>query len=243
MSINGGGGEILRNFFYLRDARYRPRELLWSFYSQYDPEICTPIFDEESYYRRLEEKISELVGTDMQLLPRAAVEWLYHRLRCRSWDGKVNSDNSRFGHTALPFEEGRLTEMASRIPIRFKNHGALEAMLIERFDRRLAGYASNYGHDFIGPPPLKRKIADYSTMLRPPALRRFMYRLRHKLAAPSGERGPSSDLVAALLPGPLGFAERFFRLDRVSDPRQVNRILSLEYLARKLGTKLHFAID
>ena len=38
MALNGGGGEIWRNFFYLLDRNYTPREILWSFYSQFDPE-------------------------------------------------------------------------------------------------------------------------------------------------------------------------------------------------------------
>src|SRR6516164_8739554 len=37
IAINGGGGEIFRNFFYLLDRGYTIREILWSFYSRFDP--------------------------------------------------------------------------------------------------------------------------------------------------------------------------------------------------------------
>ncbi len=56
VALNGGGGEIWRNFFYLPDRTYSPREILWSFYSQFDPETCTPAFDQEAYFRHAREQ-------------------------------------------------------------------------------------------------------------------------------------------------------------------------------------------
>src|SRR5439155_21077878 len=62
IALNGGGGEIWRNFFYLLDRTYTPREILWSFYSQFDPETCTAAFDQEDYFRQLEGKLEALIG-------------------------------------------------------------------------------------------------------------------------------------------------------------------------------------
>ena len=181
IALNGGGGEIWRNFFYLPDRTYSPREILWSFYSQFDPDTCTSAFDEEVYFREIESKLATLIGDPRRSLPRPLVEWLYHNFRCRAWDGRVNSINNTYGYVALPFLERPLTEHASVIPIAWKNHGAYEAELIRRADRRLAGYTSGYGHDFSGPPPLSRRLTDYATYLRPPRLRRFVYRVKHRL--------------------------------------------------------------
>lgn len=91
LALNGGGGEIWRNFSYLPDRTYRPRELLWSFYSQFDPEVCTAAFDQESYFRRLEDKLETLIGCSYRSLPRPLVEWPYHCFRCRAWDGRINN--------------------------------------------------------------------------------------------------------------------------------------------------------
>ena len=52
--LNGGGGEIFRNFYYLADRDYRIRELLYAFYSSFDPADCSEAFDESEYYGRLE---------------------------------------------------------------------------------------------------------------------------------------------------------------------------------------------
>ena len=101
IAINGGGGEIFRNFFYLPDRGYTIDELLWSFYSQFDPATCTVVFDSSSYYRGLKRKVMDLLGSEEPRLPRPAIEWLYHSFRCRAWDGKVDSIAGRYGFTGM----------------------------------------------------------------------------------------------------------------------------------------------
>ena len=231
IALNGGGGEIWRNFFYLLDRTYTPREILWSFYSQFDPETCTAAFDQEDYFRRLEGKLEALTGCRGSLLQRPLVEWLYHYFRCRAWDGRINNINNTYGYVALPFLERPVTEHASAIPIAWKNHGAYEAELIRRADPRLAAYPSGYGHDFSGPPPLSRRLTDYATYLRPPWLRRFAYRVKCRVRRPA--EWPDylqQEYRDAALPGGIRVMSELFQLDRVADPAQMARILSLEYL-------------
>jgi asparagine synthase (glutamine-hydrolysing) len=239
IALNGGGGEIYRNFFYLRDGSYRPRALLWSFWGQFDPRQCTALFDEAVYYRNLKEKMFELLGGPRERLPRPTIEWLYHGFRCRSWDGKVNTINNRFGHTALPFLDHRITEHASRIPLAMKNHGGFEAELIRRIDPRLAGYPSNYGHDFAGPPPLRHRLRDLTTYLRPTALRRLTFRLKHSrrgASSPTGYLAPK--YVATVLPGGCPLLGRLFKIEAVSNEQHLARILSLEYAFAKMGNAI-----
>jgi hypothetical protein len=69
LALNGSR-ELWRNFFYLLDRPYSPREILWSFYSQLDPEICTAAFDQEAYFRHLEGKLANLIGDQRLALPR-----------------------------------------------------------------------------------------------------------------------------------------------------------------------------
>jgi asparagine synthase (glutamine-hydrolysing) len=237
--LNGGGGEILRNFFYLPDRRYTPREFLWSFYSRFDPRSCTELFDEDDYFHKLELKIGLLTGHCFSSFPRPTVEWLYHNFRCRSWDGRVNTINSSFGYTSLPFLERPLTEHASTIPIEWKNHGAYEAELVRRADKRLAAYPSSYGHDFNGPPPLFRRLADYGTYLRPTWLRRFSYRVQHRMKCYAASSVYlERPYVDAVLPRGAQITPRLFRLERVADPQQMARILTLEYLVQQFAGRV-----
>ena len=232
MAINGGGGEIFRNFFYLFNREYSINEILWSFYSQFDPATCTAVFDGGSYYRGLERKVMDLLGSDEHRLSRPTVEWLYHSFRCRAWDGKVDSIAGRYGFTGMPYLERSITEHASALPLRWKNHGAYEAELIRRVDSRLAGYSSIYGHEFSRPPPLSRRFSDYSTYLRPPWLRRYTYRLRYFRRSGDWAGYLASPYRDAVLAGDAITLRRLFRLDRIVDAAQYSRILSLEYALR-----------
>jgi hypothetical protein len=239
IAFNGGGGEIFRNFFYLLDRQFLVRELLWSFYSRFDPLICMEVFDREGYYQALERKIADLLGTDEPLLARPTVEWLYHSFRCRAWDGAVDSLCSRYGFTAMPYLERSITEHASALRLSWKNHGVYEAELIQRADHRLARYSSVYGHDFDSPPPLSRRFADYATYLRPPWLRRHTYRLRHLSRRADDWPGYLAQPYrnAALL-GENLYMRRLFRFDRIVDAEQFARILSLEYVLRQFGGRI-----
>jgi hypothetical protein len=241
IAFNGGGGEIFRNFFYLLDREYTIREILWSFYSQFDPASCTAAFDSARYYDGLEKKVMDLLGSDDRRLARPTVEWLYHSFRCRAWDGKVDSIASRYGYTAMPYLERSITEHASGLCLAWKNHGAYEAELIRRIDHRLAGYPSIYGHDFSGPPPPSRRLADYATYLRPPWLRRYTYRLKYVRRPPADWPGYlACPYRKAVLPGQDIALRRLFRLNRVRDDQQFARILSLEYALRSFGSRVKF---
>jgi len=238
--LNGGGGEIFRNFFYLRDRPYSVRQLLWSFYAQFDPNACTDSFKGERYFRDLERKILELVGP-VKWLERPTIDWLYHRFRCRSWDGRVDTINSQHAFTGLPFLNTRITELASQIPVHWKNHGAFEAELIRLADVRLASYSSIYGYNFLSSPPLGAQMGDLTTYFRPPALRRFVHRVKHRAHRGSLWHGYlASTYVNAVLPDGVEAMRSFFRLDRVGDPAQLARILSLEYLVSQFGHQLRF---
>ena len=235
IAIHGGGGEIFRNFFYLPDREYTINELLWTFYSQFDPSTCTAVFDSRSYYARLRSKVVDVLGSEESTLPRPTVEWLYHSFRCRAWNGKVDSIASRYGFTAMPYLERSITEHASALPLRWKNYGAYEAELIRRVDSQLAGYPSGYGHNFSAPPPVSRRLSDFLTHLRPPWLRRYTYRLKYLRRSSEWSIYLASPYRDAVLPGGIAILQRLFRLDRVVDQAQYERILSLEYALRQFG--------
>ena len=238
VALHGGGGGIFRNFFYLPDRRYTISGILWSFYSQFDPATCTSVFDSRSYYRGLASKLIDLLGTDEVRLPRPAIEWLYHSFRCRAWNGKVDSIAGRYGFTAMPYLERSITEHASALPLRWKNHGAYEAELIRRVDNRLAEYPSIYGHVFNRPPPLSRRLSDYLTYLRPPWLQCYTYRLKHIRLFDEWSIYLSSPYRDAVLPGEIGIPQKLFRLDQFADEVQYARILSLEYALRQFGSQV-----
>ena len=235
LMLNGGGGEIFRNFFYLPDRRYRARDLLWTFYSQFDPKVCTGVFSERGYLARLEAKLLAAIGADGEVLSREQVEAAYPMFRCRFWMGRNNSLNNRFGWALTPFAEYDIVKDAVPVPIGDKNFGAFEARLIEETDSRLAGYASVYGHDFIGKPPLRRVLQDMGTLIRPPLLRRFSYRWQTRMKPLSLPYFLEPSYLQSVIDPGFPVMSRFFDIGRIKDAQHYRRICTLEYLAARLS--------
>jgi hypothetical protein len=151
--------------------------------------------------------------------------------------GRNNGVNNALGNSLTPFIDANVIPAANSAPIGFKNFGKLEAAMIRMISPSLAKYDSAYGHNFDGDPPLSRKLKDLSTMLRPPELRKFTYRLRKR----TREHWPyflGNDYIKAILPDGFPFMTQFFDVDRIGDGEQFSRICTLEYLFRRFGTAM-----
>jgi len=231
IALNGGGGEIFRNFFYMPDRPFSAQQLLWTFYSQFDAKCCTGAFRLPEYYESLSEALYRSLRIDApRRLSRAEIELAYPFYRCRFWTGRNTSVNLRFGHSLTPFLELDLILRAAEVPLRYKNYGALEASLIERADPALAGYTSAYGHAFDKPMRWRTRWRYALETARPPSLRRLSFRLKRALRPPPTPAALDAtglnDVVDMRLPA-MG---AFFDVRRVHDPHQLARIYSLEYL-------------
>jgi asparagine synthase (glutamine-hydrolysing) len=239
LHVNGGGGEIFRNFFNLFDnRRLTKREFGWVFYSRFDPAQCTHAFDVKRYEDGIAAKIGVLFGAN-DTLSRRQVEALYPYFRCRSWFGRENSVNSRWGYSVLPFCDHQTISRALRVPLRYKYFGNFEAQLIRDADAALAGYNSNYGHSFAQDAPLSAAAADIVTYLRPAWLRRYTFRAKARME----KRQPRSLLLSKpylsrVIDVSFPFMSRFFRLDKVTSDLHFARICTLEYLFTSVAARL-----
>jgi len=171
------GRRGFRNFFYLRDGRYSPEEIVWSFYSQYDPSQVTYRFRPADYASELSRDMLLALPDNPRdgKLDRSQVEALYPLFRVRYWTGRDVGLNQRFGSLLFPFLE---PSIAHRIPIGSKDHGRLEARILQRISPRLAQYMSSYGFPLSEEPPLRYRLKMALTLWRPPYLRQFSYRIR-----------------------------------------------------------------
>jgi asparagine synthase (glutamine-hydrolysing) len=232
LHLNAGGGEIFRNFFNLRDSQFSIQQFLWSFYNRYDPRACTGLFSERAYHAALGEKIRAALGHNRSVLEREEIELLYVIFRCRYWMGKNNSINNRFGWTLTPFINYKVVKDAVSIPLAYKNHGRLEATLIQTVNQALAQRPSAYGHSFAEEPPLSRILSDYATILRPPFVRRYTYRIRNRWDRWSQTRPYylSDKYLHAVIERNFPYMSAFFYADKLIEPRAFNRCCTLEYL-------------
>jgi asparagine synthase (glutamine-hydrolysing) len=237
ISLNGGGGEIFRNFFYLRDRRYSALEIVSAFYSRFSADCFAPGWDPAEYRLALAKKINESVAGASDLLSRAEVERVFPLFRCRYWMGKNNSVNNRLGLMHTPFVEPLIVESAGLVPIGMKDYGRLAGCLIRMISPQLAAYQSAYGHAFDGEIPRRQRAQHWLSCHRAPAVRRLAFPLRERLNRKSLIQ-EKQHLMLHFQQTEENIAQTrsIIRFDRILDPGQVRRLFTLEYFCRKTGT-------
>ena len=82
--------------------------------------------------------------------------------------------------------------------------------------------------EHLSPEP-QLQIKDLKTYVRPPIVRRFTYRLKHRRPVPR-PYWLSDDYVGRVLDLDFPYARRLFEMTRVCDNEQYNRICTLEML-------------
>lgn len=238
LALNGGGGEIFRNFFYLPDRPYSIKHFIWTFYSQYDPDACTEEFSERKYRKGLAGAICHALGRNVEILDRRDIEFLYAGFRCAYWMGSNNSTNNRFGYFLTPFVEHHVVAAALKIPIQFKNHGRFEAELIRAAGPLLAQYPSAYGHDFVGPIPFSHQLKDWLTILRPPWMRRYSFRIKTRLSPTPRPPLLRNGYISRVIDPAFPLLSKYLKPDRLRDNAQFARACTLEYLLARYNVRL-----
>lgn len=243
LAASGGCGEVYRNFFFLPDRPVPAAAVARTFFARYLQADLTAAFDEREFLRAIEDKILAALGLagERSPLPRAIVEQIYPRVRCRALFGKEISDESRYGAYLMPFFDHRIVAAGIALPMALKNAGRFEAMLIQTIDPDLAALPSAYGHDFAGPPSWGHRFGEWSTRIRPAWARQKSYAARRRLGPVTDEHGGllAPDYLGRVIDLDFPVMRRFFRPERVTDNGLSRRIACLELFAARLGSKLH----
>jgi hypothetical protein len=178
--VNGGGGEIFRNFFYLRDQRWTVNDVVGSFYSRYQPSANTAQFDRVAFSENLAGSICSAIGAPdaRTKLPRNIIERTYPLVRLRYWTALDLMINTRVGGAFYPFLCHQIISGTENIPVKWKTHGRFEARLINRLDSQISSFKSDYGFSFDGEPSLAYRMKMIASYWRPIWLRRQSYKLQ-----------------------------------------------------------------
>jgi hypothetical protein len=182
LALNGGGGEIFRNFFHLSNKRFKAVDIHDAFYSAYSPELFKSKEAAQHFREKIAVDIQKVLGLPDQMLSREDVELVYSKYRCAFWMGRNNSVSNRYGGFMTPLFDEQLATVCASIPISAKEQGALQARLIARADKRIASYASSYGFDFLSGPNTRSKFDAFLNNSKPVCLRPLPSRLRFKSA-------------------------------------------------------------
>jgi hypothetical protein len=242
LSASGGCGEIYRNFFFLPDRPASAATVARTFFARYAQNDATGLFDEAAFLRNIEDKILVALGLpgERSRLPRALIEQIYPRVRCRSLFGREISLEGRYGPYLMPFLDHQVVAEAMTLPVALKHAGRFEAALLNAIDPALARQPSAYGHDFTGPPSLGHRLGELGTRIRPAWLRQRSYAIQRRLRPMADEHGGllTSDYMARVVDPEYPAMRRFFNVERIGDSGLMRRVSCLEYFAAQLGGKL-----
>ncbi|MGB7405947.1 MAG: asparagine synthase C-terminal domain-containing protein, partial [Pacificimonas sp.] len=242
LAVSGGCGEVFRNFFYLADRRMTAREVVRAFFTRYTLGDVTSAFDEDDFLTKLELKALRAVGEvdRKRRLPRAMIEQLYPRLRCRAFFGREISLVGRQGGYLMPFFDHGIVAEALTLPIALKNAGRFESALLNHIDPTLAAYPSGYGYSFDSDPTLEHRLSELGTRVRPPWIRQQSYALRRRLGRISDEHGGllTNAFLGRVIDLHYPHMSRFFRVEKIEDSGLYRRVATLEYLGQHLEGRL-----
>jgi asparagine synthase (glutamine-hydrolysing) len=174
-ALNGGGGEILRDFYYLAENRGSARTIIDAFYRRVPNAIFLDRARVKPFFERMRLEIERAVGVTGSYT-RESLERCYPLYRCQHWMGRNNTINVRFGSFVTPLLDSLLVDTAARIPREWKRAGKFEAALITQLHRPLASVTSAYGWPFSVEPPKAARYAAIIKELRPVQLRGLLSR-------------------------------------------------------------------
>jgi hypothetical protein len=178
LAVNGGGGEIWRDFWKLPRKRMRASEFVRGYFGGRLGGFREG-GEEQSFLDGLAEKVRAITGSGERRMSLEVIQSLYARLRLRYWQGKNNSVDNHVGLAVTPFSEHHFSVPAMRIPARARKDGWFESQLLMRASPRLAGYMSSYGHDFATGPKATDRLKSAITIRLPVALRILHRRSRN----------------------------------------------------------------
>jgi len=230
MVLNGGGGEIFRNFYYLPNRCFHVSQLLDIFYSQYCSSFCRSRFDQQDYRQQLAAKLLAALEVSEGRLSRELVEYSYPLFRLRYWTCLENSNYSRLGGFFMPYISYPVLCLAANLPISWKNHGTFQASMISKLSPSLAAYQSDYGYSFDRPPPRVIRMNNVLNYWRPAVLRRYSYAIKQNLFRRCKSSGEHFDPYNQCFPSGFKRMDYFFDVGAIKDAVVLNRIASLEYL-------------
>jgi hypothetical protein len=234
LNLNGGGGEVLRNFFYLRDGRYTAADLVAAFYGGWLAEVFPTPPERQAFVLELQDRILDSLGlawgtpqARAQQLVRSDVELVYTLFRLRYWMGRNNSVSSGYGAFMTPLVTPGLVTLTAALPMAWKHYGQLEAQVINRLSPRVAQGPSAYGFDFSQGPHWKHRFDINLTLARPVVTRRLALQVRKRLGRAHAAVAPA-EWCDALNQMPQA---EWLNPGAICQLAQVNRLMTLQAFA------------
>ena len=224
LQLNGGGGEIFRNFWKLPD---RPISIAAFLKSRFDHLPATTFkagFDRGIYLSNLQIKIQHMLEIDSPVLTRTDLERLYVYMRIKYWMGYNTSIQNLRCYALIPLAEPVFAYPSFSIPFKHKEMGAFEAALIKRLNPKLAAYNSSYGYNFSDRPGRKAAFANSLQQNLPVSAQRLLRKLKYSSSALEMPYFLQQQYIDAVVPEKGLLSNEYFNLENIRDPLMLSRL-------------------
>lgn len=229
LQLNGGGGEIFRNFWKLPDQSLTISAVLKSKYDFLARSVFSSKYDKDEYFEILAEKVKRMLRIDQERLSRQEIEMLYVYMRVKYWMGYNTSIQNFRTFALIPLTEPVFAFPSWQIPIDEKDLGRFEAALICRLNPCLAAYSSAYGFNFADDIPLTAKIKNFLVVNSPipirPSLRKLKQCLVHHRPKPFFLQ---QKYVGSLLNKEDSWSAEFVNVENLHDPLMISRAYTVD---------------
>ena len=224
LQLNGGGGEIFRNFWKLPDKPIRINQFLKSRFDSLPSNYFQDNFNSDEYLKNMSNKIQFMLEIDRTLLTREELEKLYVYMRIKYWMGYNTSIQNVRSYALIPFAEPIFAISSFIIPFKQKECGIFEAALINQINPKLASYNSAYGHNFSDKPTVKTRIKNSMAVNIPIAMRRTLRQYRYRLLRSQLPIYLHQDYINSVVPKDGLYMQEYFNLENIRDPLMLSRL-------------------
>lgn len=227
--VNGGGGEIWRDFWKLPNRAFNGFEFARAYFAGRIEGLHRKGVTSDKFLRELGLKIDDIAGSANARMNPQVVQSLYPRLRLRYWQGKNNSVDNFLGYAITPFSEHVFTVPAMWIPIGVKREGWFERQMICQLSSRLSQYPTSHGHSVADGPNLVQRLKGHVARHLPTSVRAWNRRV-----AINGKRRYFQTrpyVIARFGTGPLA-VEEYVQLSQIGDSLAFSRALTVERMLR-----------
>lgn len=231
--MNGFGGELLRNSYGLYETNLSFRDFFKIRYDRMNYERIVKNEKKEFYYSNLQKKFAKEISVTSNILTRIDVQKLLALNHYQYWGGTNQSLKGRFTHSFTPLMDVEFVQESFRIPMKYRNFGALNMKLIVHLDLHLAKQTSNYGYNFYDGPDVKQKTKEllriHTPLMIRPLLRKYL-RKRLPETQPSILR---SDIISKMFQNDNFILDEYFHLENLDSLNMLSRFYTVEYYFRR----------
>ncbi len=231
--VNGGGGEVLRDFWKLPERPIAVEAFVANKFAA-PPGTCVSREGEQQYHDHMAKRVTRAIDGDKREMTFQQAQSLYPFLRVQYWQGQSTGHGQQFAWDLAPFADRSIVAAGLQVPHRHKRYGKLEREMIGTLSPRLARYPSAYGRSFAEPPSMSYVLTEFFKTHTPLRLRPLLRRLAGANSEATLQTWRYADTASRIVDMMNLEVSRHINVEKLRDPTAISRALSLELTVQRV---------